>query len=136
MLAQALILHPGRARVKKFALSLLAVLLGATASSAADLAARPYAKAPAPVALVYNWTGFYVGINGGGGSAHKCWDLVNFIVPVIPARPEGCHDATGGTVGGQVGYRWQTTNWVFGVPKATGQTSEAATPLSPPTRPL
>ena len=115
MLAQALILHPGRARVKKFALSLLAVLLGATASSAADLAARPYAKAPAPVALVYNWTGFYVGINGGGGSAHKCWDLVNFIVPVIPARPEGCHDATGGTVGGQVGYRWQTTNWVFGV---------------------
>ena len=28
---------------------------------------------------------------------------------------EGCHDATGGTVGGQVGYRWQSTAWVFGV---------------------
>ena len=29
--------------------------------------------------------------------------------------PEGCHDATGGTVGGQVGYRWQAGTWVFGV---------------------
>ena len=29
--------------------------------------------------------------------------------------PEGSHDATGGTVGGQVGYRWQAGTWVFGV---------------------
>jgi outer membrane immunogenic protein len=28
---------------------------------------------------------------------------------------EGCHNATGGLVGGQIGYRWQSTNWVFGV---------------------
>ncbi len=28
---------------------------------------------------------------------------------------EGCHDATGGLVGGQVGYRWQMSNFVFGV---------------------
>ena len=28
---------------------------------------------------------------------------------------EGSHDATGGTVGGQVGYRWQAGTWVFGV---------------------
>jgi outer membrane immunogenic protein len=27
----------------------------------------------------------------------------------------GCHDATGGTAGGQIGYRWQMANWVFGV---------------------
>ena len=32
---------------------------------AADLAARPYTKAPTPI---YNWTGFYIGtINGHGG---------------------------------------------------------------------
>ena len=30
-------------------------------------------------------------------------------------RPEGYHDATGGTVGGQIGYRWQAGTWVFGV---------------------
>ena len=65
---------------------------------------------------VYNWTGFYGGINGGGGSARKCWDLTNNGgVPVNPALAEGCHDATGGTVGGQVGYRGQTSKWVFGL---------------------
>ncbi|QWG26003.1 outer membrane beta-barrel protein [Bradyrhizobium sediminis] len=74
--------------------------------------ARPV---PPPVA-VYNWTGFYVGINGGGGSAHKCWDLINNLgVAVVPAVPEGCHNATGGTIGGQIGYRWQASNWVFGL---------------------
>ena len=38
------------------------------AANAADLPARapaPY-KAPPPIAAVYNWGGFYVGINGGG----------------------------------------------------------------------
>jgi len=34
--------------------------------------------------------------------------------PVAPFR-EGCHDATGGVVGGQIGYRWQSASWVFGV---------------------
>ena len=28
---------------------------------------------------------------------------------------EGCHNATGALVGGQAGYRWQMTNWVFGL---------------------
>ena len=28
---------------------------------------------------------------------------------------EGSHDATGGTVGGQIGYRWQASQWVFGL---------------------
>jgi outer membrane immunogenic protein len=82
----------------------------------ADLPARTYTKAPAVVAPVYNWGGFYVGLNGGGGSGHKCWDLNNALgVPLGVAISEGCHDATGGMVGGQVGYRWQAANWVFGV---------------------
>ena len=33
----------------------------------------------------------------------------------MPSVPEGCHNATGATVGGQIGYRWQATNWVFGL---------------------
>jgi outer membrane immunogenic protein len=50
------------------------VALGMAApASAADMAARPYTKAPpAPVVAIYDWTGFYIGINGGGGSARKC----------------------------------------------------------------
>src|SRR3954471_17054744 len=80
-------------------------------ASAADLAARPYTKAPAMIAAVYDWSGFYIGINGGGGSAHNCWDL---IVPA-GAIPQGCHTSTGGTVGGQIGYRWQSAGWVLGL---------------------
>jgi outer membrane immunogenic protein len=86
------------------------VALGAAAPAvAADLAARPYTKAPpAPIAAIYDWSGFYIGVNGGGGSAHTTWDFVGI-------GTEGSHNATGGTVGGQIGYRWQTGQWVFGV---------------------
>lgn len=34
---------------------------------------------------------------------------------LVPPGVEGCHDATGGTVGGQIGYRWQASSWVFGL---------------------
>jgi outer membrane immunogenic protein len=86
----------------------LAALGAAAPAFAADLAARPYTKAPPMVQALYDWSGFYIGINGGGGSSHKCWDLVG-------GGAEGCHDATGGTVGGQIGYRWQTGPIVFGL---------------------
>jgi outer membrane immunogenic protein len=74
---------------------------------AADLAARPYTKAPPMMAAIYDWSGFYIGANGGGGFSHNNWDL--------GGRPEGSHDSSGGTVGGQIGYRWQTGPVVFGV---------------------
>jgi outer membrane immunogenic protein len=87
------------------------VALGAAAPAvAADLAARPYTKAPAMVAAIYDWSGFYIGINGGGASGRTTWDQ---LAPLVGR--EGSHDATGGTVGGQVGYRWQSGQWVFGV---------------------
>jgi len=86
------------------------------AASAADLAPRVYAKAPPVVAPIYNWGGFYVGLNGGGASSHNCWNATNSLGVPLPAAPsEGCHDATGGLAGGQIGYRWQMTNWVFGL---------------------
>ena len=105
--------------MKKFWLgtvALLALGLGMAApASAADLAARPYTKAPpAPVVAIYDWTGFYIGVNGGGGSGRKCWDLLSDTLGDLPGA-EGCHDATGGTAGGQIGYRWQTANWVWGI---------------------
>jgi outer membrane immunogenic protein len=94
-----------------------AMALGAAApAAAADLPARTYTKAPAVVAAAYDWSGFYLGINGGGGFSHKCWDLTNNgVAAVVPSSPEGCHDASGATVGGQIGYRWQNAAWVFGL---------------------
>jgi len=55
--------------MKKLLLGTVAlVALGATVPAlAADLAARPaYTKAPAYVAPIYNWTGFYIGGHIGG----------------------------------------------------------------------
>ena len=103
--------------MKKLLLTAAGLLaLGAAPALAADLPARTYTKAPPPVvAPIYNWGGFYIGANGGGGSARKCWDLNGIGGVAFPAVSEGCHDATGGLVGGQIGYRWQSTNWVFGV---------------------
>lgn len=104
--------------MNRLLLGIVGVLATVTTSSAADLAARPYTKAAPIVAPIYDWSGFYVGVNGGGGWSRKCWDIetANFFGAVIaPRTAEGCHDATGGTVGGQVGYRWQSAAWVFGV---------------------
>ena len=95
--------------------SALAVGIAAPAS-AADLAARTYTKAPAVVAPVYDWSGFYVGLNGGGASSRECCSLTSVAGVALANTPrEGCHNATGGLVGGQIGYRWQAANWVFGV---------------------
>nr|HEV8009881.1 porin family protein [Bradyrhizobium sp.] len=60
--------------MKKFLLGTVAlVALGATVPAlAADLPARtaaPYTKAPAYVAPIYNWTGFYIGGHIGGAFA-------------------------------------------------------------------
>lgn len=99
--------------MKKLLLGIAGVIALAVPASAADLAARPYAKAPAMIAAVYDWSGFYIGANGGWGSSRKCWDLQNG-AGVFVAN-DGCHDATGGVAGGQIGYRWQAGAWVFGV---------------------
>ncbi|OYU88814.1 MAG: hypothetical protein CFE29_14675 [Bradyrhizobiaceae bacterium PARB1] len=53
--------------MKKFLLGTVALLAMGASASAADLAARPYTKAPAYVAApIYNWTGFYIGGHVGG----------------------------------------------------------------------
>lgn len=84
--------------------------LGVSAASAADLGARPYyTKAPVIAAAVYNWTGFYVGVNGGGGWGRSKWQYA--LSPGISTD----HDISGAMAGGQIGYNWQADAWVFGL---------------------
>ena len=55
-------------KMKKFLLGtvgLIALGMASAPASAADLAAGPYTKAPPMVQAMYDWSGFYVGINGG-----------------------------------------------------------------------
>ncbi|MBR0828147.1 porin family protein [Bradyrhizobium manausense] len=93
-----------------------AVALAVSApAGAADMAARPYTKAPvvAP-APIYTWTGFYVGIQGGGG-----WGRSNETFFLLPNSPvflgSQSYDTSGGFVGGVFGYNWQSGPVVFGI---------------------
>jgi outer membrane immunogenic protein len=103
--------------MKKFLLGSVALIaLGAAPAMAADLAARPYTKAPPIIAAVYDWSGFYVGGNGGWGTSRKCWDYSGTAAARLGVNTaEGCHDASGATAGGQIGYNWQASSWVFGI---------------------
>jgi outer membrane immunogenic protein len=99
--------------MKGFLLATVALAAFAVPAAAADLAARPYTKAPPMIAALYDWSGFYIGANGGWGSSRNCWDFVTPAGTFVGG--EGCHDATGGVAGGQIGYRWQAGTWVFGL---------------------
>jgi outer membrane immunogenic protein len=103
--------------MKKFLLGAvgLVALSFAAPASAADLAARPYTKAPPMIAAAYDWSGFYLGLNGGWGSSRNCYTNTAIAGVTVTPVGEGCHDATGGTAGGQVGYRWQSGAFVFGL---------------------
>ena len=86
-------------------------------ASAADLAARPYTKAPAIVDVVFNWSGFYVGGHVGGSTTNEQWtntaNTTGFgdLSPGQGYRQRG----TGVFGGGQMGYNWQAENFVFGL---------------------
>jgi len=105
----------------RIALAASIMALGTANAAAADLAVRPYTKAPAVVVAANDWSGFYLGANGGGAWSRKCWDVVPFTIdlffipPFTIAGSEGCHTASGATAGGQAGYRWQRAAFVFGV---------------------
>jgi outer membrane immunogenic protein len=83
----------------------LGVLVSAQGAGAADLSVAPLYKAPpAQVTQAYNWTGFYLGINGGGGWGHSNWDSSAASIGV-----------SGGVAGGTAGYNWQFGNAVLGL---------------------
>ncbi|MGH6771795.1 MAG: outer membrane protein [Xanthobacteraceae bacterium] len=90
--------------MKRVILACAGLLVLAASAGAADLPRR-YDPAPvrAPVYGLYNWTGFYIGINGGGGWGHSDWTSA------------GGFDLNGGLIGGTIGYNWQSGPMVFGL---------------------
>ena len=100
----------------------LVSLLAATSVFAADLPARTYTKAPVIVDPGYNWTGFYVGLNGG-----YSWGRSR--APLNPGAPLAVttirQNVDGGLGGGQIGYNWQLDRtWVVGLEADIQGTSE------------
>ena len=108
--------------MKRLLFALAFAGLGTGSAMAADLATRPYAKAPPPVVApvsVYNWTGFYVGVNAGGVFSRSEFDYTasNFFTSAAAIGADGTtrFNRTGFTGGGQAGYNWQAGKFVLGV---------------------
>jgi outer membrane immunogenic protein len=83
-----------------------ALLLGAAAANAADL---PVKAPPAPLVPVYNWSGFYVGLNGGWANSHQQWTGTPGGVTT------GDFTGNGGLFGGTAGWNWQSGRIVLGL---------------------
>jgi outer membrane immunogenic protein len=100
-----------RHRLLCFGIAAASALTSAISAQAADMPAR--AKAPmyykAPEAQPFDWSGFYAGINGG-----YAWGQSSWSDPVAGAG-SGNFNTTGGLLGGQLGYNWQTGPVVLGI---------------------
>src|SRR5260370_17715835 len=96
--------------MRKFLLSTVGLIaLGAAApASAADMAVK--APPPPVVAPIYNWTGFYIGANGGWGQSRNCVDFFNAGGFYFA---EGCRDRSGGLVGGHIGHPRRILTFFF-----------------------
>jgi len=108
--------------MKKLLLALALTGLGATSAMAADLAARPYSKAPALLAptSAYNWSGFYVGVNAGAVFSRSSFNMTaapffGAAAPSLSADGTTRFNRTGFTGGAQAGYNWQSGAFVYGV---------------------
>src|SRR4029078_721479 len=96
--------------MKKILAGAAALLGTAVTAQAADLAVKaPYLKAP--VAMVYDWTGFYIGVHAGVGTAR---DYTRLAVPAGLSFEASYLNPQGGLGGGQIGYNWQIPNALFG----------------------
>ena len=99
----------------KLVIAVLAGLFATTSAMAADLPARTYTKAPVMVDPGYNWSGFYIGGNIGysWGRSSDTTTFTNGVGTLFTTSASSNLDGVVG--GGQVGYNWQTQNWVWGL---------------------
>jgi outer membrane immunogenic protein len=70
--------------MKKIVLTATAFAALAAPAFAADLPARPVKAPPPMLAPIYDWTGFYIGGNGGWGESRNCWGIVPVAGALIP----------------------------------------------------
>ena len=91
--------------------ALTVVTIGGTAV-AADLSRPVYKPVPPLPPVMQNWSGFYVGLNAGGGIGTGSSD---FIIAGVPAFASVDNQLQGAIGGGQAGFNWQAGAAVLGV---------------------
>jgi outer membrane immunogenic protein len=108
---------------------LLSTAVGLILASRAALAADMPAKAPPQLAPAqyYSWSGFYVGAHAGygwsadpgvtcvqePGAQTPCMSPAGFSGSTFLGAPDV--NAKGFLAGLQLGYNWQSSNWLFGI---------------------
>jgi outer membrane immunogenic protein len=99
----------GRGEMKKI-LSILTAFLGvATAAYAADMPA----KAPPPAPAAFDWSGCYIGVEGGGGWGRS--EQVAAAGAASASTITGRFGIDGGLAGGTGGCNLEYNNFVFGL---------------------
>lgn len=131
--------------IKAITTAAFAVTAVIPAASAADLAARPYTKAPVMVDPGYNWSGFYIGGNVGYSWGRERTDgnltgtqnvsvfrtagptLISSVTTAAALPLSGRGNMDGFIGGGQIGYNWQSSKWLFGLEADFQGSDERAT---------
>jgi outer membrane immunogenic protein len=106
----------------KRTLTLVATVLAISGQArAADL---PAPALPPPVPAIYNWTGLYVGVNGGWADGVSNWTndcpgcqslTTGGGVQVGPGGETGSFSVSGYLAGGTLGANYQIGSWVYGI---------------------
>jgi outer membrane immunogenic protein len=130
---------------KAIATTAFTAIVGISSASAADLAARPYTKAPVVVDPGYDWSGFYIGGNAGYSWGRERTDgtltgtqnvsvfrtagptLISSVNTALAAPLVGRANMDGFIGGGQIGYNWQRSKWLFGLEADFQGSDERAT---------
>lgn len=94
--------------MKQIVLATALLATGSISAFAADLSIKAPPVATTPV---YNWSGFYAGLNAGfsGSTDSGVQYSQPYASPLVPLSSSGL------LIGGQAGYNWQSGNTVFGI---------------------
>jgi outer membrane immunogenic protein len=87
---------------RKLLLSSVALAALTGTALAADLPSQAPPPVYVPPPPIFTWTGFYLGINGGGAEGNTHFDFNNLGVTTSG------HEFGGGFIGGTAGYDWST----------------------------
>ncbi len=99
---------------KSLFLACAGTLALSTAAFGADLAPRPYTKAPPPIITpAPSWAGFYIGGFGGYGWSNE----ISASNPFVGGGRISTDELNGGFGGGTIGYNWQApgSQFVWGI---------------------
>jgi outer membrane immunogenic protein len=96
--------------MKKHIIAVACLAITSANGFAADLPMQQPYKSPPVVAAIYNWTGIYVGVNGGYG-----WGTQDPLILFSNRFDRSQFDISGGMIGGTVGAQIQQGYVVLGL---------------------